>query len=134
MRKQLLLLSVLLFYTYAFPQCWKTINAKNGQSAGIKTDGTLWTWGFNGQGQLGDGSNVNRNTPTPINNSPNWKTISSGYNHMTAIKQDNTLWTWGLNNQGQLGTGTNANNPFPTQISNDTDWKDIAAGNTHTLA
>ena len=73
-------------------------------SACITEDGCLYTWGFNHNGQLGDGTNDYRNIPTKIMD--NVKQVSLGYNHTACITEDGTLYTWGSNNCGQLGDGT----------------------------
>jgi hypothetical protein len=72
----------------------------------VKQDGTLWAWGWNNNGQLGDGTRVNKNNPVQIGTATNWKTVAANQYHTLAVKQDGTLWAWGRNNYGQLGDGT----------------------------
>jgi len=105
----------------------------SGQAAGvaaIKTDGTLWTWGGNPVGQLGDGTTTARSTPgTTAGGGTNWKQVACGYGHTAAIKTDGTLWTWGKNNRGQLGDGTTTNRSSPnTTAGGGTNWKTITYG------
>lgn len=101
----------------------------------IKTDGTLWAWGSNFNGQLGDGTIINRTTPTQIGSDTNWKSVSAGgYSHTVAIKTDGTLWAWGYNWYGQLGDGTTSGTTFPIQIGTATDWASVSAGGTHSVA
>ena len=91
-----------------------------------KTDGTLWTWGYNGHGALGDNSNVSKSSPVQVPGT-SWSTtdgsIASGTAMSKAIKTDGTLWVWGNNNQGQLGLSQTepAQYSSPVQIPG-TDW------------
>lgn len=114
---------------------WKSVTlGSNQQTLAIKKDGTLWAWGRNFYGQLGDGTNVDRNTPTKIGNDNNWKFVAAGRQHSIAIKTDGTLWAWGTNGDGELGDGTNIDRNVPTKVGNDTDWQTIAAGLRYTMA
>jgi hypothetical protein len=82
----------------------------------LKTDGTLWAWGDNSSGQLGDGTTTNKSSPTQVGTVTNWSTISAGDSHTVAIKTDGTLWAWGDNSRGQLGDGTTTNRLSPVQL------------------
>ncbi|MCF8424715.1 MAG: T9SS type A sorting domain-containing protein [Bacteroidia bacterium] len=115
-------------------QCWSQISAGNLHTIAIKTDGTLWAWGDNFSGQLGDGTNISKNIPTQLGASANWSQISAGYSHNLAIKTDGTLWAWGLNNYGQLGNGTNTDSNLPIQIGIDNNWSQIASEGVNSLA
>ena len=114
--------------------CWQSISAGYKYSLALKTDGTLWAWGHNGFGQIGDGTNINKNAPIQIGNATNWQSISAGNFFSLALKTDGTLWAWGRNLWGQLGDGTNTDKNSPTQIGVDTDWQSIIAGDNHSLA
>lgn len=74
-------------------------------SMGIKTDGTLWAWGKNDVGQLGDGGTANRYIPVQLGTATNWDSVSCGYQHSVALRTDGSLWSWGTNDFGQLGNG-----------------------------
>jgi alpha-tubulin suppressor-like RCC1 family protein len=114
--------------------CWQTISAGYTHSVGIKTDGTLWAWGDNGYGQLGDGTTTSKNTPTQIGAANNWESISAAGGFTLAIKVDGTLWAWGNNTFGQLGDGTTTNRTIPTQIGTATNWNSVTAGEGFALA
>jgi alpha-tubulin suppressor-like RCC1 family protein len=114
--------------------CWQSVSAGEDHTVAIKTDGTLWAWGENGAGQLGDGTNINRNTPMQIGTDNNWQSISAGWHHTIAIKTDGTLWAWGANWYGQLGDGTDIGKNTPTQIGTAANWLKISAGYAHTVA
>ncbi|AZB10810.1 T9SS C-terminal target domain-containing protein [Chryseobacterium sp. G0162] len=114
--------------------CWKSVAIGNLHSLGIKTDGTLWSWGYNSYGQLGDGTVSNRNTPKQIGTATDWVSITTGENYSLALKSNGTLWAWGKNTNGQIGDGTTNSKTTPTQIGTATDWVGMTAGDGHTLA
>ena len=98
----------------------------------VRRDFTLWCWGHNGSGQLGDGTNVNRTIPTQVGKSQKWKAIAVGLSHTCGTQTDGSLWCWGGNKSGQLGDGTNVGTSKPTQFGTTKKWKAIAAGLDHT--
>ncbi len=99
----------------------------------LKSDGTLWAWGNNFHGQLGDGTTTDRYFPTQVG-SDTWVSVTAGGYHTVALKSDGTLWAWGQNWAGQLGDGTTTDKHIPVQIGSDTDWVAISAGYYHTVA
>lgn len=114
---------------------WAKIDGGNRHVLLIKSNGTLWAMGWNGEGQLGDNSLLNRNTPIQVGLDNNWVAISAGQNFSLAIKNDGTLWAWGNNQNGQLGIGTTVNQIVPVQVGNDTNWSKInASKNNFALA
>ena len=122
--------------TFAGGTNWKQVSCGGYFTAAIKTDGTLWTWGNNGSGQLGDNTSVNRSTPvTTFAGGTNWKQVAGGQNYTAAIKTDGTLWTWGNNGSVQLGDNTSVNRSTPvTTFAGGTNWKQVAGGGNHTAA
>ncbi len=102
-------------------------------SAIIKNDGTLWTWGNNYSGQLGNGNTTDYDTPngTPMQVTSGVKSVAAGPEYTMAIKKDGTLWSWGSNEWGRLGDGTNTDRLAPVQVM--TGVKSVALGNGHTL-
>ena len=121
--------------TFAGGTDWKQVAGGNNHIAAIKTDGTLWTWGLNGSGQLGINGTTTRCTPvTTFAGGTDWKQVACGSFHTVAIKTDGTLWTWGSNVYGQLGDNTTSNRLTPvTTFAGGTDWKQVACSN-HTAA
>jgi alpha-tubulin suppressor-like RCC1 family protein len=114
---------------------WSAISAGDFHTVALKSDGTLWAWGWNYYGQLGDGTTTRKNTPTQIGTDTNWRSISAGDSHTAALKTDNTLWTWGYNALGQLGDGTILSKSTPVQESTvENNWRSISAGDSHTVA
>jgi alpha-tubulin suppressor-like RCC1 family protein len=95
---------------------------------GIKQDGTLWAWGYNFYGQLGDGTTESADelSPVQIGTDNKWKQVSVSDRISQAIKEDGTLWVWGYNRNGQLGDGTNTNRYSPVQIGTE-EWLTISS-------
>jgi alpha-tubulin suppressor-like RCC1 family protein len=105
---------------------WKQVACGYATMLGIKTDGSLWGWGFNVSGELGNASGASYSSPVQIGALTNWKQISLD-NSSYAIKTDGTLWSAGVNGNGQLGIGsTTAQNSW-VQIGSLTGWKQVAA-------
>ncbi len=116
---------------------WKQISSRGEFTTAIKSDGTLWAWGSNRHGQLGDGTTIDRKQPTQeVTHANDWKSLSAGNLHTLALKKNGTLFSWGLNQNGQLGHSTGMLLiSTPTQeISNASDWKSIATGLVHSVA
>jgi alpha-tubulin suppressor-like RCC1 family protein len=103
-----------------------------GHTCAVKTDGSLWCWGNNFYGQLGDGTYTSRNTPVQIMSSEVSSVALGGY-HTCAVKTDGSLWCWGLNDVGQLGDGTNTSKTTPVQIMS-SGVSSVALGYAHTCA
>ena len=122
--------------TIAFGTNWKQVTSGYYCAAAIKTDGTLWAWGYNVNGQLGDNTVNDKSSPVQtIALGTNWKQVSGGYYHTAAIKTDGTLWAWGYNTYGQLGDNTVVNKSSPVQtIALGTNWKQVSCGITYTAA
>ena len=110
---------------------WAQVSTANRAVFAIKTDGTLWTWGHNPNGQLGDGTTSSRLSPiTTAGGGTNWKFVAGGLGRGSAIKTDGTLWSWGTN----TGDGTSISKLSPvTTAGGGTNWKQVACG-YHTLA
>ena len=100
-----------------------------------RSNGTLWNWGDNFTGQLGDGSSTARLTPGLTGSATNWSAQSAGLSHAVALRSDGTLWSWGDNSRGQLGDNTGNPSLVPIQITTpgSNGWAALAAGDDHTL-
>jgi len=126
--------------TFAGGTNWKQVIAGYRHTAAIKTDGTLWTWGFNLNGHLGNAQTASRSTPvTTFAGGTNWKQVSVGNQHTAAIKTDGTLWTWGRGNYAQLGNAQILGSTTPTStpittFAGGTNWKQVACGPNNTAA
>jgi len=117
--------------TFAGGTTWKQVASGGYHTAAIKTDGSLWVWGRNNRGQLGDFSNTNRSTPvTTFAGGNDWKQVTCGGFHTAAIKTDGSLWTWGFGNNGQLGTNDTTNRSTPvTTFAGGNNWKQVSMSN-----
>ena len=91
-------------FVSATPGMCMTLAMTMGMTIGVKR--TLWAWGANNSGNLGDGTNTNSAVPVKISNST-WTAAAAGDSHSLGIKEDSTLWAWGSNSSGQLGDGSN---------------------------
>ena len=83
-------------------------------SAALKEDGSLWLWGRNEDGELGNGSDSDSSTPVKVMTSV--KQVSLGGNHSAALKKDGSLWLWGNNWAGQLGNGSDSDSSKPVKV------------------
>jgi alpha-tubulin suppressor-like RCC1 family protein/pimeloyl-ACP methyl ester carboxylesterase len=107
---------------------WNYISASNlGSSFAIKNNGTLWGWGNNLNGQLGDGSKISKSFPVQISAPNSWLKVEAGQGFTLGIKSNGTLWAWGNNSWGQLGDGTDQERLIPT-IINQNNWEGISSG------
>jgi alpha-tubulin suppressor-like RCC1 family protein len=113
---------------------WSKVSAGNAFCAAIKTDGTLWSWGYANVGQLGQNNTTNRSSPVQVGALTNWSSVSAGEQLCTAIKTDGTLWSWGYRGSGQLGQNDNANKSSPVQVGALTNWSSISAANAFCTA
>ncbi len=104
-------------------------------SLALRSDSTVWGWGYSGGGCLGTGATMNEiNAPIQINGLSEIVSIAGGNGFTLALKNDGTVWSLGSNNEGELGNGANANTPVPVQVSGLTDVIAITAGVYHSLA
>ncbi|MCL2411413.1 MAG: hypothetical protein FWC97_07195 [Treponema sp.] len=102
----------------------------------IRADGSLWAFGGNGNGRLGDGTLTERQTPIQIQPGTLWMSVTAGQTHSAGIRDDRSLWTWGNNFSGHLGDGTAIQQTTPIQIRSDITWLSVSAAKNgnHTLA
>jgi alpha-tubulin suppressor-like RCC1 family protein len=135
MKKKITVLLLLINIT-VFGQCYQEIYSGGQYTIGKQNDGTLFAWGRNLEGQLGNGTTTGTNTPTQINSAinNNWDKIDTGLFHVLAVKTDGTLWAWGDNSNGQLGNNSTKSSSIPIQIGTDTDWKNVSAGQQFSIA
>jgi alpha-tubulin suppressor-like RCC1 family protein len=115
----------------AMPEAMRRIAGGYAYTLAIKTDGSLWAWGSNSSGQLGDGTKTNRLRPISVI-SGGVSAVAAHYAHTLAVKTDGSLWAWGYNSDGQLGDGTKRDRVRPVSVMNGV--AAVAAGSGHTLA
>lgn len=114
-----------------------SVAAGDGHSLALRDDGTVWAWGYNFYGQLGNGTNgngTNSNVPAQVTGLTGVTAIAAGFDQCLAVKDDGTVWAWGRNNYGQLGDGTHTDRSVPVQASGLAGVLSVAAGKFHSLA
>lgn len=125
--------SLYKFFTVTGSTYWYGV-----QTGRFSSSGTMWGWGYNGTGSMGDGTALNRSSPIQIGSLATWSSIGAGDRHAIAVKTDGTLWAWGYNNHGQLGVATNAGTvtgvSSPVQVGALTNWVKVVTNGDHTLA
>ncbi|MFJ8018579.1 hypothetical protein [Streptomyces sp. NPDC096339] len=125
----------------------KAIAAGVDHSVALRANGTVVAWGFNGEGQLGDGTTTDRRTPVQVcavgGIAPcagflsGVKGIAAGRNHNLAVRTDGRAYAWGRNAHGQLGNGMSGNDvqsSVPVEVTDLTNVTGVAAGGEHSLA
>ena len=107
---------------------WKDVACGGQFTLAIRTDGTLWSWGWNDSGQLGQGTTGSGiGIPTQIGTGSNWAQVSANQSYGAALDLNGTIWTWGSNTDGELGQGTmGIPQTTPSFISGS--WKQVACG------
>ncbi len=110
------------------------VSAGAYHSLALKGDGTVWAWGANSYGQVGDGTNTNKDKPVQVAGLTGITAIAAGEQFSMALKSDGTVWAFGSNNTGQLGNGTTSNSNVPVMLSGLSGVSKIAAGYLHGLA
>jgi len=99
----------------------------------IKTDGTLWAWGYNASGELGLGNTTNYSSPKQVGALTNWSYVSAAANVAAAIKTDGTLWTWGSGSAAN-GRSSGTSVSSPVQVGLLTNWSSVKGGSYQFLA
>ncbi len=116
---------------------WASVTASNGHTCAVKTNGRLFCWGWDGQGQLGNGTpNTDRSRPVQVaGGATNWASVTAGYYHTCAHKTNGRLYCWGGDVAGALGNGgANTDRARPVQVAGGfTNWAGVSAG-YHTCA
>ena len=110
---------------------WSKVAAtQQWASLALKTDGTLWSFGYGASGQLAQGNLTNYSSPVQIGALTDWgdAEISGGNNFFAAIKTDGTFWAWGDNSYGQLGLGNQTSRSSPVQVGALTTWSKVSTG------
>jgi alpha-tubulin suppressor-like RCC1 family protein len=115
---------------------WCQVSVGYNHAAAVRQNGTLWAWGSNGSGRLGDGTTVSKSSPVSVvGGFTDWCQVSAGCVHTAAVRQNGTLWAWGCNNNGQLGDGTVFTKSSPVSVLGGfTDWCQVGVGLCFTTA
>ena len=104
---------------------WKQVAVAGPHCAALKRDGTLWSWGNNWAGQLGDGTTNYSRVPVQVGSATNWTRIWANLIQNVGHQTDGSLWFWGWDyTHSQKGSSV----PIPTRVSPDTNWVDVGMG------
>lgn len=114
---------------------WRKVAAGVNFTCALELDSTLWCWGSNVQGQLGQGTmGYGINSPVQVGTAA-WLDISLGATHACGVRSDATLWCWGSNNSGELGQGSISPAVLqPAQVGSDAWWKSVHVGSAFSCA
>ena len=110
------------------------VEGGNGFAVALKGDGTIWTWGYNSSGALGDGTYGTALVPKKTNIIATYTDISVGKDFGVALRNNGTVWAWGSNSNGQLGIENHQNSAKPVQVHELENIEQIATGETHAVA
>jgi len=113
---------------------WENVFSGDDFVVAIKTDKSMWAWGENRYGNLGDGTTKERKDPVAVEADRRWKYAAAGSHHALGIDKEGKLWAWGDNSKGQLGDGTTTERHWPVLIDGDHNWSVVSAGTAHSLA
>ncbi len=107
---------------------WETVAAGAYFNLALKNDGSLWAWGRNVFGELGNGViGGTLDVATQVGTDRDWKMIAAGHFTGYALKNDGSLWAWGGNDYGEIGDGTKASKAVPTRVGERNDWVGVVA-------
>ena len=125
-------------------KAWSKVVVGVEYTLGIKSDGSLWAWGNNNFGQLGDSASYNGPPTSPhyvgfgmvqVGKNKKWVNVVTGNQFTIGLASDGTLWTWGLNDVGELGYATAGDVQLtPKQVGTAKDWVTIGCGQNHGFA
>lgn len=105
-----------------------TISAGGQHTCAVQRDDSLWCWGRNANGQLGDGTRTGSSQPVAVLGDHAWRTVAAGGGSTCGIDRDGALWCWGVNNRGQLGDGSRTTRLEPERVGRAADWRQVSAG------
>ena len=112
----------------------RTIDAGGYHTCSLSSQGVAFCWGYNADGELGDGTDVDRTLPTAVSTNLRFKSMSLGNSHTCALTFDGIAYCWGYNLVGTLGDGTIESRLTPTAVSTTLKFKTLGSGAGHTCA
>jgi alpha-tubulin suppressor-like RCC1 family protein len=114
---------------------WVQTSAGSGHSLGVRANGSMWAWGYNNSGRLGDNTTINKSSPVSVlGGFTDWVQASAGSGHNLGLRANGSLWAWGRGLEGQLGDNSTVNKSSPVSvIGGFTDWVQASGGNQHSL-
>jgi len=114
------------------PGTWSKVAGGSNSAFGIKPDGSLWSWGYNRDGQLVHNDTISRSSPTQVGSDTTWSSAMTHYaGSSRLLKTDGTLWCAGWNAYGGLGLNNQIEYSSPTQVGSDTTWSKLGEGESN---
>jgi alpha-tubulin suppressor-like RCC1 family protein len=113
------------------PACSKHVSAGGAHACAVRNDGTVWCWGRNDFGQLGDGTAIDSDIPVQVVNLTNIEKVAAGDLHTCALDAMGQVWCWGNNGSGQLGDATTSDSRTPVQVRDLTNVTQLSVGDSH---
>lgn len=110
------------------------VTAGGTHSCALDQDGAAWCWGNNQRGALGDGTQIGRHIPVPVESGHRFRHLAAGRDHTCALAEDGSAWCWGFDHAGQLGSGGSLSSSTPRPVVGGHRFTQIGAGSAHTCA
>jgi alpha-tubulin suppressor-like RCC1 family protein len=107
---------------------FRHVSAGHAHTCGVTTDERAFCWGYNGNGQLGDGTTADHLTPAAVAGGRHFRQVRAGANHTCAITPFDVAFCWGANFAGQLGDGTLTERPLPVRVVGGLHWLQLSGG------
>lgn len=107
---------------------WLRVAVADQRVLALKTNGTLWGWGYSHAGELLSGLEFRIVTPAQLSTDTDWADVCFSYHHVLALKRNGSLWAWGFNKDGQVGNGSRTNVAVVTQVTPGRTWKSVVGG------
>jgi alpha-tubulin suppressor-like RCC1 family protein len=114
---------------------WISASAGGVHSLGVRANGSLWSWGSNSNGRLGDDTITTQSSPVSVvGGFSDWISASAGNAHSLGVRANGTVWAWGSNANGRLGDDTITSRSSPVSVVGGfSDWISASAGRYHSL-
>jgi alpha-tubulin suppressor-like RCC1 family protein/endonuclease/exonuclease/phosphatase family metal-dependent hydrolase len=111
---------------------WVDVSTAGWHTCGVRRDGSLWCWGQNLFGQVGNAKAGVQAAPSRVGTASSWTGVTTSWGHSCAVSAIGELWCWGLNKDGQLGVGNRTDAWTPQRVAPGTVWTAVAAGDANT--
>jgi alpha-tubulin suppressor-like RCC1 family protein len=111
---------------------WASVAVGTNWTCGVTTASEAYCWGYNGNGQLADGTTTDRTTPVLVTGGHSWASVSADNSHTCGVTTAGEAYCWGYNGTGELGDGTVTDRHEPVLVGGGHSWASVSAGTSHT--